>query len=107
SEPSLEVIATSDDDIEAACAEVQRSLKLESGELFRVVLFQTEATQRLLLVAHHLVIDGVSWRILLEDIARGLDQAERGVAINFGSKTTSYREWAKRLEAYANTEELD
>jgi non-ribosomal peptide synthase protein (TIGR01720 family) len=107
SEPSLEVIATSDDEIEAACAEVQRSLKLETGELFRVVLFQTETTQRLLLVAHHLVIDGVSWRILLEDIARGLDQAERGTAIDFGSKTTSYREWAKRLEAYTDEAELD
>jgi non-ribosomal peptide synthase protein (TIGR01720 family) len=71
------------------------------------VLFQAETTQRLLLVAHHLIIDGVSWRILLEDIARGLDQAERGIAIDFGTKTTSYREWARRLEAYTDETELD
>lgn len=102
----VEVVEISEGEIESACNEVQRSLKFESGKLFRVVLFQTETSQRLLLVAHHLVIDGVSWRILLEDIARGLDQAERGQAIDFGSKTTSYREWATRLESYSGEDEV-
>lgn len=104
-ETAVEVVEISESEIEPACNEAQRSLKLESGKLFRVVLFQTGTTQRLLLVAHHLVIDGVSWRILLEDIARGLDQAERGNAIDFGNKTTSYREWATRLERYSREDE--
>jgi amino acid adenylation domain-containing protein/non-ribosomal peptide synthase protein (TIGR01720 family)/FkbM family methyltransferase len=105
-ETPVEVIEISEGEIEAACDEVQRSMKFETGGLFHVVLFQTETTQRLLLVAHHLVIDGVSWRILLEDIARGLDQAEREIAIDFGSKTTSYREWAARLEHYSKEDEV-
>ena len=100
-ETTVAVVEISESEIESACNEVQRSFRFESGKLFRVVLFQTETTQRLLLVAHHLVIDGVSWRILLEDMARGLDQAERGKAIDFGRKTTSYREWATRLECYS------
>jgi len=105
-ETPVEVIEISEGDIESTCNEVQRSLKFESGGLVRVVLFQTETTQRLLLVAHHLIVDGVSWRILLEDIARGLDQAEREIAIDFGSKTTSYREWATRLEQYSKEDEV-
>jgi amino acid adenylation domain-containing protein/non-ribosomal peptide synthase protein (TIGR01720 family)/FkbM family methyltransferase len=88
-------------EIEAASDAVQRSMKLESGGLFRVVLFETGAGQHLLLAAHHLVVDGVSWRVLVEDLARGLEQAERGEAIEFGSKTCSYRKWAERLEEYA------
>ncbi len=87
--------------ITAASDAVQRSLKLEGGGLLRVVLFETGAEQRLLLVAHHLVVDGVSWRVLVEDLGRGLEQAERGEAIELGRKTSSYRRWAERLEEYA------
>ena len=91
--------------IEAASAAVQRSLNLTSGGLLKVVLFETGAEQRLLVVAHHLIVDGVSWRILIEDMARGLEQAERGEAIEFGRKTTSYGRWAERLAEYAQSEE--
>jgi amino acid adenylation domain-containing protein/non-ribosomal peptide synthase protein (TIGR01720 family)/FkbM family methyltransferase len=105
-ETTVEVTEIGEGDIESTCNEVQRSMSFESGGLFRVVLLQTEAIQRLLLVAHHLVVDGVSWRILLEDIERGLDQAERETAIDFGSKTTSYREWATRLEQYSREDEV-
>jgi non-ribosomal peptide synthase protein (TIGR01720 family) len=52
-------------------------------------------------VAHHLVVDGVSWRVLLEDLERGYEQAERGQAVELGAKTASYREWAEALVAEA------
>jgi non-ribosomal peptide synthase protein (TIGR01720 family) len=83
---------------------VQRSLRLESGGLLRVVLIETGAEQRLLIVAHHMVVDGVSWRILVEDMGRALEQVERGEAIELGPKTSSYRRWAERLEEYAQSE---
>jgi hypothetical protein len=41
---------------------------LENGPLFKAVLTHLPESDRLLLVAHHLVVDGVSWRILLEDL---------------------------------------
>jgi non-ribosomal peptide synthase protein (TIGR01720 family) len=89
--------------VESECDAVQRSMKFDGG-LFRVVLFETGAEQRLLLAAHHLIIDGVSWRILVEDIARGLEQAGRGEPVSLGRKTTSYRAWAERLRDYADGE---
>ncbi|MGW5701159.1 non-ribosomal peptide synthase/polyketide synthase [Amycolatopsis japonica] len=49
------------------------------------------------LAVHHLVVDGVSWRVLAEDFDRGYAQALRGEAIDLGPRTTSFREWAIRL----------
>jgi len=53
--------------IEAEAARVQSSLDLTAGPLLRVALFELGAGRgaRLLLVIHHLAVDGVSWRILM------------------------------------------
>ena len=71
--------------------QAQRSLDLADGPVLRAVLF----TDRLLLVAHHLVVDGVSWRILLEDLALVLAGQPPVPA------TSSYQAWAAVLAAYA------
>ena len=91
--------------IEAAAIEYQRKLNLSNGPLMRVVVFKGKGRrQRVLVIAHHLVIDGVSWRILLGDIERGYEQARRGEEITLGAKTTSYKRWAERLKAEAQSE---
>ncbi|MFC9250816.1 amino acid adenylation domain-containing protein [Amycolatopsis thailandensis] len=64
---------------------------LERGPLLAAVL----DGRRLTLAAHHLVVDGVSWRILLED----LETAYRGGEL--GPKTTSFLAWAERLAEHA------
>jgi hypothetical protein len=58
--------------IENLSNELQGSLDLASGTLWKVVLFNLGVQQgkRLLITIHHLVVDGVSWRILLEDLQR-------------------------------------
>ncbi|BAP43368.1 non-ribosomal peptide synthetase PvdD [Pseudomonas sp. StFLB209] len=87
-------------DSEAFHDEVQRSLNLAEGPLLRAALMdRPEGGQRLLLAIHHLVVDGVSWRILLED----LQIAYQGLALP--AKTSSYQSWAARLEALVNTEQ--
>src|SRR5262249_28784382 len=73
---------------------------LAHGPLLRAVLFEfgDGRPQRLLIVIHHLVVDGVSWRILLEDLwtaYRELSQAV--VRPNLPAKTTSFKEWTTRL----------
>ncbi len=64
--------------ITAICAQGQRSLNLSEGPLLRAVsIAAADGTHRLLLVVHHLVVDGVSWRILLEDLQSTYQQAGR------------------------------
>jgi non-ribosomal peptide synthase protein (TIGR01720 family) len=71
--------------------------------LTRLVLFgplseEAEAAAcRLLWAAHHLVVDGVSWRVLLEDLETAYRQAARGDRPVLPDKTTSFRTWSRRL----------
>ncbi|MEM8908273.1 MAG: AMP-binding protein, partial [Bacteroidota bacterium] len=90
--------------IEIVCEENQASLNLEKGELIRFVLMKTpEDTRfdRLFVVIHHLAVDGVSWRILLEDVQRAMEQLKTGAAIDLGPKASSYRQWVTALKQYA------
>ena len=81
----------------ALCEQAQRSLDLQNGPLLRVVLAQMPQGQKLLLVAHHLVVDGVSWRVLLEDLARVYAHIASGSAVDLGPKSSSYQRWAQHL----------
>ena len=83
--------------IDEIIRETQRSLDLEQGPLFKAVLFDTGSSrpQRLLIVAHHLTVDGISFRILLEDLQRMCEQLANGGAIRLPPKTTSFQEWAR------------
>ncbi len=86
--------------IAAVCDEAQRSLDLSSGPLLRAVLIEVaDGSTRLLLVAHHLVIDGVSWRILLEDLQMACSQLRSGQPVLLPAATTPWRQWAMRLHA--------
>ncbi len=87
-------------DRERACNEAQRSLNLETGPLVRVVHMDQNGSERLLIVVHHLVVDGVSWRILLEDLALAYGQLQRGEALGLPDKTDSYARWGQLLEKF-------
>ncbi len=78
--------------------QMHRAFDLERGPLFAAVLYRMKAGDRLLLVAHHLVVDGVSWRILLEDLELGLRSSG---AIDLGPKPVSIRRWAEAAQALA------
>ena len=56
-----------------------------------------DAAGRLLLVIHHLAVDGVSWRILLPDLEAACTAAQRGAAPALPTTGTSFRRWAQAL----------
>lgn len=91
--------------IESTSDQLQASLNLNSGPLLRVALFHlgTQKPSRLLLVIHHLAVDGVSWRILLEDLQTVYQQLESGKPIQLPAKTTSFKHWAEKLTEYAQS----
>ncbi|GAA2966728.1 non-ribosomal peptide synthase domain TIGR01720/amino acid adenylation domain-containing protein [Actinokineospora diospyrosa] len=70
----------------------------EHGPIFLVEL-HGETTVRLR--AHHLVVDGVSWRVIAEDLRTAHRQAVAGESIVLPRRTTSFREWATRLAEHA------
>lgn len=84
----------------------QASLDLERGPLYRFVWFDLgrEGGARLLIVAHHLIVDGMSWRILLEDLSTLYRQALAGGEPVLPSKTSAFKLWSERLSEYAQTE---
>jgi len=79
--------------------QVAQSLDLQHGPLFAAALLEG-TPQRLYLVAHHLVVDAVSWTPLLEDFQQLYPALERGENPTLPAKTTSYRQWAERLQAH-------
>src|SRR5205085_3652831 len=85
--------------------QLQESLDLGRGPLLRVgrLRLGEGGGGRLVVVIHHLAVDGVSWRVLLEDLQRGYEQAAAGQEVELGAKTSSYRQWAERLEEYAQS----
>ena len=90
--------------METLAEEVQGSLDLFRGRLIEAVLFELGGKwKRLFIVVHHLVVDGVSWRVLLEDVQRAYEQLEAGEAPKLGAKTTSYAAWGRKLVEYAKS----
>ncbi len=94
--------------VEVAAAALQASMNLSEGPLLRVAFFDRgkEKPCRLLIAIHHLAVDGVSWRILLEDLHTGYQQLSSGAEFKLPPKTTSFKRWAERLEEYAQSEAL-
>lgn len=88
-------------DCQALYTDLQRSLDLQQGPLLRALLVRDgQGSQRLLLAIHHLVVDGVSWRVLLED----LQALYRGQPLP--AKTHAMGDWAARLASYAGSDSL-
>ncbi|MFP2956465.1 amino acid adenylation domain-containing protein [Myxococcus sp. 1LA] len=94
--------------LETVGAEVHGSLDLGEGLLLRAALFERGAgrTARLLLAVHHLAVDGVSLRPLLEDLETAYTQLERGAPVALPPKTTSFKAWAERLVAHARSDAM-
>ncbi|MCW2919927.1 MAG: amino acid adenylation domain protein [Actinomycetia bacterium] len=83
---------------------IQSDFDLSSGRLLRAVHLAHQ--HQLLLTAHHLAVDGVSWRILLEDLTTAYHQAATHQSIQLPPKTTSYQAWAQHLVDHANDDEI-
>ncbi|WP_400193664.1 amino acid adenylation domain-containing protein [Hymenobacter sp. B81] len=89
--------------MEQLALELQAGYNLATGPLLKALHLRTATQDYLLLCAHHLVVDGVSWRILLEDLTAFYQAAARGEAPELPVKTDSFKLWAEQLRAYAHS----
>ncbi|MBP2630722.1 MAG: amino acid adenylation domain protein [Firmicutes bacterium] len=92
--------------IEVEANKIQASLDLSQGPLVKLGLFKTKTGDQLLIVIHHIVVDGISWRIILEDLFNGYMQALKKETIRFVDKTDAFNAWTVQLSTYANSCEL-
>ncbi|ROP35986.1 non-ribosomal peptide synthetase [Saccharothrix texasensis] len=105
----VDVAGLTEGDLAAVVTEhteaARRALRPDDAVMVRLVWFDAgpDAPGRLLVLAHHLVVDGVSWRILLPDLATAATAARLGVPPELPPVRTSWRRWAARL-AEAATE---
>ncbi|APE36538.1 hypothetical protein BOX37_24350 [Nocardia mangyaensis] len=76
-----------------------------TGDLLRVALlrYRDGTTPRVGVLVHHLTIDGVSWRILLDDLAAAYDLATTGLPVRLDPVPTSFRRWAESLREVGRT----
>lgn len=109
-QPPLITVSTStpstEDERLATATELQQSFNLKQPPLLRAHLFQPSASgpAHLLLIAHHLIVDGVSWRILLEDLHTACRQLQGGDSVRLPLKTSSIGEWTRMLSDLSATE---
>ncbi|GAA2003259.1 amino acid adenylation domain-containing protein [Catenulispora subtropica] len=94
--------------IEAAADDLHASLSVADGPMLRALLVRIGAGRpdEVVITAHHLVVDTVSWGILLDDLATGYQQACDDQPITLPAKTTSFQHWAQRLAEHAGSAEF-
>ena len=88
---------------ERLASQVQSRFDLENGPLFKCAVFYSDAKTYVLLVGHHLVIDVVSWPIIIEDLMAAFMTHQTGGRVQLQDKTQSYQEWSNILEHYAQS----
>lgn len=84
--------------------ELKGNFDLTKSRLIKAAVFDLgQRGRRLLITIHHLVVDGISWRVLLEDLGHLYLNPEEPLP----RKSTSYQEWAEALLEYSQSELLE
>ena len=86
--------------------EIKSGFDLKEGPLLKAAFFDSENPneRRLLLVLHHLVVDGVSWRVLLQDLSLAFNQWKDVGNITLLPKTSSFQSWGHALASYSSSD---
>ena len=89
------------------CQKIKGSFDIENERLFKASIFQLEDDNSLLfMTAHHLIVDGVSWRIFLQDLDKALYCIENQQEIELVHEKTSYQDWAIEIKKYSDSLQL-
>ncbi|NOU17171.1 MAG: amino acid adenylation domain-containing protein [Bacteroidales bacterium] len=94
------------DRIEELATQIHASFDLSKAPLIKLGLFKLDDGDRLLISIHHLVMDGISWRILFEDISILLNQYRKNEKLTLPLKTNSFKQWSDKLHEYSSSDAL-
>ena len=107
----IDVCGLDDEGLRACIAEAAQAaegrLAPAAGVMVQAVWFDAgeQAAGRLLLTIHHLAVDGVSWRILVPELAAAWAAIAHGRVPSLPPRGTSFRGWAQRLALQAQDAE--
>lgn len=87
------------------CEKRQTSIQMDKS-LFNVAVLHLPSYDLLLMVCHHIVVDAVSWRIILEDLGTAYGQAISGNEIKLQAKTHTYHDYVDAVFNYRNSHTL-
>lgn len=106
--PMVEVIEISEglEEIRRINGQYQKKVNLEKGELSTITIFRAKDVDYLLFCIHHLIVDGISWRIIAEDLNQGYRQILDRKEINFSEKTNSFQKWSQELIKYSKSKAI-
>lgn len=90
--------------LESYANALHESFNLGQGPLMKAILFHLVDEDQLLIVIHHLAVDSVSWRILLEDFNTAYTQLTAGYEIQLPLKTDAFKYYSETLQEHAQHE---
>lgn len=93
--------------VNSICTKIHKSMNLKEGPLVKLGVFKDLQYTHIMICVHHLVIDGVSWRILLDDFDYIYEKRAAGEKNEVRTKTASYRDWVEALESYGNSFDIE
>jgi len=82
------------------CDKMQCSLDIEKGDLTKLALFRYNNKQYVFIVMHHLIVDSVSWYILLNDFERYIDQILNGDISSISANRSSIHKYISYIQEY-------
>lgn len=88
--------------IQELICESNKKFNIENSILFNVDLIDlSDKRQALLFTAHHLIVDGISWRIIINDFLTIIKQISDGIGLKLAMKTNSFKDWSNALLDYS------
>ncbi|WP_286298848.1 non-ribosomal peptide synthetase [Vibrio apostichopi] len=96
----------SDDEFSVFAQEIHQSMDIGAGRLIQAGYAEfTEAPNRLMIAIHHLAVDGVSWRILLDDLWKAYQQQIAGQAIDLMPNSSAMDETVQEIDKWSSSEQ--
>ena len=99
--PTGQTVSNREDFIRTESEKVKLSLNVFDGPLLGTLILQNQNTSSLLITCHHLVVDLVSWRIIIDDLNEIIQRKQNNTQVILPEKGSSYFQWVCALEKYA------
>ena len=85
---------------------INRGIDIFNGPMIKLGIFEEENADYLYVAIHHLIVDGISWRVIPEDLNLAYLQLLNGEEMSLPTKTNSYQDYALAIEEYKNNKQV-